>query len=228
MSTDRAPHESQARRRRLAPDDGLLVVGLVGRAGSGKSTVARTLAERGAVVLDADRLGHEITDGDPEVRTALKAEHGDDIYLPDGRLDRRRVGDKVFADAGALARLNALVHPRILARLRERIAALQRERHRGPVIVDAALMLDWGFERECDAVLAVVAPEPVQVARLVAARGWSEDVARRRLDSQHPNEWFERAADVTLTNDGSQEALARQTLAALDRLASRRGVGPAP
>ena len=82
------------RPRRAAAADGLLVLGLVGRAGSGKSSVARALAARGGVVLDADRIGHEVTDADPEVRAALLAEYGPAVYLEDGALNLGRWGDK--------------------------------------------------------------------------------------------------------------------------------------
>src|SRR5262249_17759822 len=149
----------------------LFVLGLVGPAGSGKSTLARSLAGPLVRVLDADRMGHEIGEHDPAVRAALSAEYGDDVYRADGTLDRARVAARVFSDAEALARLNRLMHPRIEQRLREEIAAATREGFAGTVVVDAALLLDWGFERECDAVLAVVAPLPLQLERLRTARG---------------------------------------------------------
>lgn len=221
------PDPASARVRRAPANDGLLLVGLVGRAGSGKSTVAAALAARGAVVLDADRIGHEVTDRDPAVREAMLREYGPAVYLDDGRLNRRLVATKVFADAGALERLNALVHPRILRRLRERIAALPAEGCRGPVVIDAALMLDWAFERECDAVLAVVAPEEAQVARLVRARGWTEAEAKRRLAAQRPNAWFAAAADEVIDNRGTEAELAAAAAAALDRLVRARNAGAA-
>src|SRR5690349_9973798 len=175
MSTE--PTTSGRARRVPDPAEPLLV-GLVGRAGSGKSTVAAALRDAGALVLDADRIGHEVTDHDPEVRAALAVEYGADVYLPDGRLDRARVAARVFSDEAALARLNTLVHPRILAELRRAITAHRVAGGAAAIVVDAALMLDWGFERECDAVLAVVAPESLQVERLVRGRGWTEAQAR--------------------------------------------------
>lgn len=211
-----------ARPRRAPADDGLVVIGLVGRAGSGKSTVAAALAARGATVLDADAIGHEVTDSDPVVREAMLREYGPAVYLDDGRLNRRLVATKVFADASALERLNALVHPRILRRLRERLAALPGEGFRGPVVIDAALMLDWAFERECDAVLAVIAPEDAQVDRLVRARGWSGAEARRRLAAQRANEWFAAAADEVIDNRGTAAELAAAAAAALGRLVRER------
>jgi len=208
-------------RRRPPSDDGLLIVGLVGRAGSGKSTVARALAARGACVLDADAIGHDVTDHDPAVRRALLDEYGPAVYLEDGSLNRRLVAAKVFADPAARARLNALVHPPILARLRARIAALQAEGFRGTVVVDAALMLDWAFERECDAVVAVTASEAVQVARLVASRGWTAAEARRRLAAQWSNDRYVEAADASIANDGTEADLVLAVARALERLSAR-------
>lgn len=198
---------------------------LVGPAGSGKTTVARALEAAGARVLDADRMGHEITDGVPEVRRALAEEYGADVYRADGTLDRRRVAAKVFDDPAALARLNLLVHPRILERLRAAIAAATRERFTGALVVDAALLLDWGFERECDAVIAVIAPAPLQVARLVAGRGWSEAEARRRLARARGNQAFADLADEVIVNDGSEAEAGAAARAALARLSARRGGG---
>lgn len=204
--------------RRPPVDDGLLLIGLLGRAGSGKSTVAAALAGRGAAVIEADPIGHSVTDEDPEVRSALVSEYGPDVYGADGRLDRPRVAARVFRDPDARSRLDRLVHPRIVREIRSRIADLKAKGFRGPVVIDAALLLDWGFERECDAVIAVIAAEPLRIARLAAARGWSEDEARRRLAAQRPDEAFEAAAEVTLDNRGSRESLEHAARAALERL----------
>src|SRR5262245_57194268 len=117
MSTDpKGGAAASPRMRRVRGDDPLWIVGLVGRAGSGKSTVARAFRERGFPVIEADRIGHEVTDRDPEVRAALAAEYGAGVYREDGALDRAKVAARVFREPEALARLNALVHPRIVAR----------------------------------------------------------------------------------------------------------------
>jgi dephospho-CoA kinase len=215
MSTDaRRP----TRLRRMPAADGLFIVGLVGRAGSGKSTVAQALAADGAVVIEADLVGHEVTDRDPDVRAALASEYGADVYGPDGRLDRERVAARVFTDAAARARLDRLVHPRLVARLRERLDELRARDFRGVVVVDAALLLEWGLEGGCDVVVAVTAPEGEQVRRLARLRGWTEEETRRRLRAQRTNEAFRAAADVTLDNSGSAGELARAARAAVARL----------
>jgi dephospho-CoA kinase len=216
MSTDPRPSPSRTRR---APDPALpFIVGLVGRAGSGKSTVAAAFAADGARVIDADRIGHEVADRDPEVRDALIAEYGEGVYRADGTLDRAQVAERVFRDPVARARLDRLTHPRIFRRIVDAIRAWAGEGFRGVVVIDAALMLEWGLEHECHAVIAVVAPDDTQLARLVATRGWSAEEARRRLGAQRSNEAFAAAADATLDNRGSETDLVVAARAALSRL----------
>jgi dephospho-CoA kinase len=202
---------------RVAP----VVVGLVGRAGSGKSSFAQALRERGAVVLEADRFGHRVTDTDPEVRAALVAEYGPTVYRPDGTLDRPQVAARVFRDAAARRRLDALVHPKLVAALRAEIARRRAERSAPLVLVDAALMLEWGLERDCDHVVAVVAPEALQIERLRRARGWSAAEARRRLAAQRSNEGFAQRADVVVVNDGALDALRARAAELFERWAGR-------
>jgi dephospho-CoA kinase len=195
--------------RRPPAQDGLYIVGLVGRTGSGKSTVAQIFAERGAAVLEGDAIGHEVTDHDPEVRSALIAEYGPGIYRPDGALDRGAVAARVFGDREARARLDRLVHPRLVDRIRARLDRLRADGYRGLVVLDAALLLEWGLERWCDLVIAVTAPERDQIERLMRARGWNEDEARRRLSVQRSDAEFAAAADATIENAGSFPDLER-------------------
>lgn len=213
MSTDRP---------RRAPGGGPFRVGLVGRAGSGKTTVARALEADGAVIIDADALGHEVTRDDPDVRAALSAEYGADVYGPGG-LDRARVAARVFRDVEARERLNRLVHPRILERMRRRLEELERSGFDGTVVVDAALLLDWGFERALDAVIAVAAPEEAQLERLGRSRGWTPEEARLRLAVQRDDAAFAAAADVVLDNRGTPDALAEAARDAVTALRRRAG-----
>jgi len=130
----------------------------------------------------------------------------------------------VFSDPAALARLNALVHPRILAEMRRQLDSMRTRGERGTVLVDAALMLDWGFERECDAVMAVVATEEQQISRLMRTRGWSEEEARGRLAAQRTNEAFRAAADEVIENTADAASLLAATRSAFGRIVAKRGV----
>jgi dephospho-CoA kinase len=221
MSTESGAGPRRAARRPPA-DDGLFIVGLVGPTGSGKSLVADALAADGATVLSGDEVGHEVTDRDPAVRAALMAEYGTGVYGGDGRLDRARVAARVFGDPLARARLDRLVQPRLVARIAGRLAALRRDGVRGVVVIDAALLLEWGFEGACDAVIAVVAPPAERLRRLERQRGWTEEEARRRLGAQRDDEAFRAAADVTLDNSGSAGDLVQAARAAIATLRAGR------
>jgi dephospho-CoA kinase len=221
MSTERAT-------RRAATPDGLFILGLVGRAGSGKSTVARALEADGAVLIEADRIGHEVTEQDPAVRAALIAEYGPEVYRADGTLDRPRVAERVFGDEAARARLDRLVHPRIEQRIDKRLDGLRRAGHRGVVVLDAALLLEWGLEVACDAVLAVTAPAEEQVARLMELRGWSAQEAQARHAVQRSNESFAQAADVVIENRKGIAELERAARDAVARLRDRGAAAGAP
>jgi dephospho-CoA kinase len=222
-----APASAPDDRVRRAPAAGPWVLGLAGPAGAGKSLIAAALAADGARVLDADRIAREITERDPDVRAGLAAEYGAGVYRADGTLDRAAVAARVFSDPEALARLNRLVHPRLVARLREGIADAARDGFAGTLVVDAALLFDWGFERDCDAVLAVVAPEALQVERLTAARGWSAHEARRRIANARGAASFRALADDVVVNDASPAAAVAAARAAVARLRAARREGGA-
>jgi dephospho-CoA kinase len=164
---------------------GIVVVGLVGRIASGKSTVARALAARGAEVIDADALAHEALD-EPAVRAAVGRRFGAGVLRDDGRVNRAALAAVVFGgDAAAVAALRdleALVHPRVRARIE---AALERFRRAatggGPrvVVLDVPLLMQAGWDELCDRLLLVACDEEVRRRRL-AARGWTAEHRDRR------------------------------------------------
>lgn len=192
---------------------GVRLIGLTGGIGSGKSTVAAMLAARGAHVIDADRVGHQVyapgTAGFARVVQAF----GEEIVGPDGTIDRARLATVVFADPAALARLNAIVHPLIRAELERRVAdALAAEPAR-VVVVEAAIMLEAGW-RFFERVWVVVVDRETAIARVAASRGLSAADVARRIDAQMSNEERRRRADLVLENDGGLDALEAQVDAA--------------
>jgi len=183
-----------------------MLIGLTGGIGSGKSTVAAMLAELGASVIDADRVGHDVyRPGSEGFRRVCEA-FGADVVAPDGTIDRRVLGARVFGDPAALARLNAVLHPLIGDEILARIAAAVAEDADRPVVVEAAIMLEAGWHF-FDHVWVVVVERETAIARVMAARGLARDEVERRLDAQMSNEERRRRADLVIENDGSIEEL---------------------
>jgi dephospho-CoA kinase len=184
----------------------VLRIGLTGGIGSGKSTVARLLAERGAAVIDADVLAREVVaPGTPGLAAVVEA-FGAGVLTPDGALDRPALAAVVFGDSDARARLDGIVHPLGRARAAESMAALPQD---AVVVQDIPLLVETGQAGSFDLVLVVEADREVRVARLVA-RGLAEADARARIAAQATDEQRRAVADVVLANSGAPEELAAQ------------------
>jgi dephospho-CoA kinase len=181
-------------------------IGLTGGIGSGKSTVSALLAERGAVVVDADRIAREVLEpGTPGLAAVVEA-FGADILAPDGSLDRPALAAVVFADPGARARLDGIVHPLVRARATELAGAAPE----GSVVVhDVPLLVETGQGKAYDLVLVVEADPATRIERLVR-RGLSEEDARARIAVQATDAARRAVADVVLDNSGTVEQLAEQ------------------
>jgi len=180
-------------------------IALTGGIGSGKSTVARMLAARGAVVVDADAIAREIVEPGQPALQEIREAFGPEVVAPDGTLDRARLAAIVFADADALARLNAITHPRIAERSAELLASAPAD---AVVVYDMPLLVEQGGEalRGWDRIVVVDAPDEVRLERLVA-RGLEREDAERRLRAQATREQRLAVADVVLDNSGDLVAL---------------------
>lgn len=184
------------------------IYAVVGGIAAGKTTVARALARRGGVRIDADRIGHAVLRS-PAVRRQLLARFGPGIVGAGGAIDRRRLGRRVFGHPERLRRLNAVAHPEIARRIRRRLESCARRRVRF-VILDAALYFDIDLGIPVDGVLAVVAPRAVRRRRLQRRSGLSEREIERRLASQPRLASWVRRADVVLDTDCPRHELVRR------------------
>jgi len=198
----------------------LKLIGLTGGAGSGKSTVAQMLRDLGAVVLDADVAAHTVYEPGSLGFDLIEREFGPD-YIRDGKIDRARLGELVFRDAEARARLNAIVHPLV----REWMAAATANalmRGADVVVQDVPLLFENGLEGLYSEVLLVHVPAEMQIERLVQGRGLSEDRARAIVAAQMPIDEKRSKAGYVIDNSGNVDETRRQVEDAWKKLMSAR------
>jgi dephospho-CoA kinase len=217
------------------PLNGVYIIGLTGNIACGKSTVLEMLRERGAQVLDADRVTHELQAPGQPVYHAIVAEFGPGILsAPAGPIDRRALGAIVFTDPAALRRLEQIVHPAVRERIMSWLESMGDEgqvQRRGelrmedgslhplPVaVIDAIKLLEGGWKQICDAIWVVTCPPEQQLARLLSTRGMREDEARARIAAQPPQADKVAQADVVIDNSGPLEETRRQVEAAWQTL----------
>ncbi|MEX2535964.1 MAG: dephospho-CoA kinase [Trueperaceae bacterium] len=194
------------------------LIGLTGNIGSGKSTAAKMLEERGAAVIDADALARQATQ-DSAVLQRITEELGENLVIADGSLDRRKVAALVFANPQARKRLEGIIHPWVRARSRALQGRLIESPEPPPMIVhDIPLLFESGLESSFDAVVVVSAPQEVRAARAAARQQLSNDEFRARDRAQLPLEQKQSRADWVLDNSGDLASLEEQVAALWSRL----------
>ena len=198
----------------------MLVVGLTGGIGSGKSAVSRLLAQRGAVVVDADLVAREVVEPGTPGLAGLVEDFGGQVLQADGSLDRAALGRLVFGDPDALTRLNARLHPLIGARTHELVEAARTAGAR-IVVHDVPLLVENGLAPLYDAVVVVSATPATQLDRLVRLRGMAEADARARIDAQAVLADKLDVATHVVDNDGPVRALVPQVAALWDQLSAQ-------
>ncbi len=186
----------------------MIVIGLTGGIGSGKSTAAAILREKGAYVIDADRVGHDIYKGGSEGWREVVGAFGEGIVGANGEIDRKKLGEIVFDGPAALERLNAITHPRIRAELSRRLDE-QRQADRPIAVVEAALLVEGGWHNLVDEVWVLTVPDETAIERSIA-RGRSREQVQAILRSQISNEERKRHADAVIDNSGSFADLERR------------------
>jgi dephospho-CoA kinase len=199
----------------------VLLVGLTGGIGSGKSTVARLLERRGAFLIDADALAREaIARGTPGFERVLDA-FGSDVLGPDGDLDRARLASLVFSDPAQKAVLESIVHPEVARRFGQLV-----EEHRstaGVLVYVTPLLVEVGLAPAFDVVVVVTASPHLRVSRVASERGLSPEDVRRRMATQASDEQRAEVANVLIDNDGTLAELERQVGRLWSDLAARAG-----
>jgi len=209
-----APHDALR-----TPHSSVPVIGLVGGVGAGKTTVARMMAEEGCRVVDADRIAHDVL-RDETVKHRVREAFGEAAFGSDGEVDREALGRQVFADTDRREALERIVHPRILARMREEVESA-RSAAPPAVVLDAPLILEKGLANWCDCMVYIRASAEVRHRRLRQARGWSPSEVRQRDASQISLKTKQGRADYIIDNSASPEHTLEQVQRILARLGAR-------
>jgi dephospho-CoA kinase len=189
---------------------GILRVGLTGGIGSGKSEVARRLAEHGAVLIDADVAARKVVEPGSPGLAQVAAAFGDEVLRPDGSLNRERLGEIVFGDPGLRAKLNAIVHPLVREWMQEAERAAVQANGDAVVVHDVPLLAESRGTAGFDAVIVVDVPPDLQLERLVSRRGMPAEQARARMAAQAGREQRLAVADIVIDNSGSLDDLDRR------------------
>jgi dephospho-CoA kinase len=185
------------------------VIGLVGGVGAGKSAVAAEMARLGAVVVDADALGHVLLQS-PSVRRIVRGRWGPGVMGPDGSVDRAALGRIVFADAAEREAINAILHPRIRRVMRRVISAAGTVRRINAVVLDAAVLFEAGWNDLCTVIVFVESPGAARQKRVAKGRGWSRSFWRLREKAQISLDKKRRSSDHILVNGSSVSRLRDQ------------------
>ncbi|MCH8989562.1 MAG: dephospho-CoA kinase [Chloroflexi bacterium] len=184
----------------------MLVVGLTGSIGTGKSEAARQLEALGASIISADEVGHEAYTPNTEAWEQVVAAFGDVILREDGEIDRRKLGALVFSDAGQLAKLNQIMHPRMARMVADKIEVL-RSQGVGVVVVEAALLFEAGWDSLVEEVWVTDSPDQIVIERLNKRNGLSEEEVRKRISSQMDRTERLEKADFVIDNSGDMAGL---------------------
>jgi dephospho-CoA kinase len=185
------------------------IIGLCGGVGAGKSRVAAEFERLGCLVIDSDKLNHEVL-RQPEVLETLRSWWGADVVAPDGSPDRRRIADIIFADGGEKERLEHLLHPLILERQRAIITAVEDNPAVTAIVIDSPLLLESHLDRDCDTIVFVNTDDARRLERLRRARGWTAEEVRRREGWQIALAEKRAKAAFVVDNDGPVEGLRPQ------------------
>ncbi len=178
----------------------MLIIGVTGNLGTGKTTVSQMLVELGARHIEADELGHELLQHDKVARRQIVNAFGKSVLSSSGQIDRDKLAKLVFDDTEALSRLNQITHPRILRLVRQKIDEYRKSGAR-VVVIEAALLIEAGWKSQVDQLWVTTAPEATIVQRLMKSRGMTEEQILDRLRAQMPQEEKARQADVVINTD---------------------------
>ena len=206
----------------VTPPSSLPIIGLTGITGSGTSTVAGILAHHGGFVCHADKLAHEVMVSSGTAYGEIVNAFGNDVLNANGEISRRALGAKVFGNREKLAKLEKIIHPLVIIRIKELIAEVSYMARYTFAVIDAPLLIESGLEGMCDSCWLITAPNNIRLERIMTRDDLDADAATRRLKSRAGDDALRPYANIIIENGGSEVALRSKTLMALKALKNGR------
>ena len=185
----------------------MLVIGVTGGVGSGKTTFVQTFERLGATIINADMLAKELTDKNDKIRTALKNKFGPGIFNRKGVLQRRKLGRLAFSNTRSLKLLNNIIGPALIKEIKNKISTFRKNEKTATVIVDIAILFEAGIESQFDKIIVITAPVQNRIKWLRKERNWHEEEILERMRSQMGIEEMRRRADIVVDNSGTIQEL---------------------
>lgn len=179
------------------------IIGVTGPTGAGKTTALRAFEKKGAAVIDCDAVYHELLLTSQDLLDELRERFGAGVFFPDGKLDRKAVGRRVFGDQKALEDLNRITHRYVGEEVQRRLRKAEQE-GRKAAAVDAIALIEGGLSETCDVVVGVLAPEETRVERIMQREGISREYAESRVKAQKPEAFYRAHCTDILVNDGDE------------------------
>jgi dephospho-CoA kinase len=201
----------------------MLIVGLTGGIASGKSLVTRVLRDLGAHIIDADKIVHDLLSPGEEACNEVIGHFGGSIRLPDGSIDRRKLGDIIFNHPDERAWLNNCIHPRVFQAYQTQVHHLRERQPDAIVVMDAALLIETGYHKKMDKLIVVYARQKDQVKRLMERDRFTLEQALARISSQMPLDEKRTYADYVIDNTGTREVSEQQTREIFEKLRQEAG-----
>ena len=201
----------------------MLIVGLTGGIASGKSLVTRVFRDLGAHVIDADKIVHNLLTPGQDAYREVTQHFGPDIRLPDGSIDRRKLGDIVFNHPDERAWLNQCIHPRVFEAYNAQVRHIIERKPDAVVVMDAALLIETGYHKRMGKLIVVYASQQDQVNRLMARDRFTLEQAMARISSQMPLDEKRTYADYVIENTGTREETERQAREIFPKLKAEAG-----
>ena len=201
----------------------MLIVGLTGGIASGKSLVTRVLRDLGAHIIDADKIVHDLLAPGQDACREVVGHFGKGIQLPDGSIDRRKLGDIIFNHPEERAWLNQCIHPRVFEAYNHQVRHLSERQPDAIVIMDAALLIETGYHKHMDRLMVVYADQKAQMQRLMERDRFTLEQAMARISSQMPLDEKRKYADFVIENTGTREATEQQTREVFAKLKAEAG-----